>query len=179
MIENVATSLREYYEEKYGKPNGDKETLDVLCNIFKDLMQYNFITSEVREGVSEYYRLIQNRGLPAYEWILEAFHVVSKKNVEKRNFPYVIGMLRGWLKFGFGHMPSQEEVEIVDYFQEVTGTEVSYETRQMLQNMMGRYGVIRMTRMISSLSNEWENVDLSKIRAEQLSELLADKYSEK
>lgn len=179
MIDNVAVSLKEYYEERYGKPNGDRETLDVLYDIFKELMHYNFVTAEVKEGISEYYRLIQNRGLPAYEWILEAFHVVSKKSVEKRNFPYVIGMLRGWLKFGFGHIPSQEEEEIVDYFQEVTGTEVSSDTRQLLQNMMGRYGVLKMTRMISSLPKEKDNLDLSKVMAEKLSELLASKYLDK
>lgn len=179
MVDNVAVSLKEYYEERYGKPSGDKETLEMLCNVFKDLMQYNFITNEVREGISEYYRLIQNRGLPAYEWMLEAFHVVSKKVSEKRNFPYVIGILRGWLKFGFGHIPSQEEEEIVDYFQEVTGTEVSSDTRQILQNLMGRYGVVRMTRVISSLPKEKESLDLSKIMAELLSELLENKYTDR
>ncbi|MGG3801230.1 hypothetical protein [Metabacillus fastidiosus] len=60
-------------------------------------------------------------------------------------------MLKNWIKYGFGHMPNQEEDEIVTYFEEVTGFEITYKARRVLQTLIGKYGVIKVTRMINEL----------------------------
>lgn len=171
VTDEVRENLVATYSTRYKKPTGDVAAINSLGDIFKTLM--GFCSVEIRDGIGEYYRILANRGLPSYEWILEAMHVASKKDDNKRNFPYVVGMLRMWMKFGFGHIPSQEEEEVVNYFEEVTGTEVTPQTRLLLQNLMGTYGAIKVTRMIGSLERDR---DLSYLMAQVLKGTLEEKF---
>lgn len=169
--EPVADNLIQTYATRYEKPSDDSEAIAQLGDIFNDLMGY--VSDDVREGIGEYYRILSNRSLPAFEWILEAMHVASKKGDQKRNFPYVVGMIRRWMKYGFGYIPSQEEEEVVDYFEEVTGMEVTTKARTVIQHLMGTYGAIKVTRMIGSLSK-----DRDYYMACILKQLLEEKYSD-
>lgn len=169
--ESVSANLVEVYAGRYVKPDNDVAAITSLGTAFKDLMGY--CTVEVRDGIGEYYRILSNRQLPAFEWILEAFHVASKKDDHKRNFPYIVGMLRQWMKYGFGHIPSQEEEEVVSYFEEVTGSPVSPQTRLILQNLMGNYGAIKVTRMVGGLERDH---DLSFLIAQVLKGSLEEKF---
>lgn len=170
--EQIMTMLQ-YYNKKYGTPVDDNDAINKLITIYKDL--FGEVPSEqVKEGIAEYYRILTNRDLPAYLWILEALHVTSKKDKEKRNFPYCVGMLRTWMKYGFGHIPNQEEDELVEYFEEVTGYEVSYNARRVLQNLMGKYGLIKVTRTINELKDD---TDKSLILMLQLQAIMEEKYS--
>lgn len=165
-------SMSEYYFEKYGKPTDDNDAIYKLVTIYKELFG-EIPTQNVKDGISEYFRIIRNRELPAYLWILESLHVTSKKEKEKRNFPYCVGMLRTWMKYGFGHIPNQEEDEIISYFEEVTGFEVSYKSRKVLQTLMGKYGLIKVTRMINGLKDE---TDKSLLLMNQLQSMMYDKF---
>lgn len=169
--DSVADNLMQTYSARYVKPDNDAEAIVRLGDIFKDLMGH--ISIEIRDGIGEYYRILSNRGLPAYEWLLEAFHVASKKEDHKRNFPYVVGMIRCWMKYGFGHIPSQEEEEVVSYFEEVTGTEVTPQARLVIQYLMGTYGAIKVTRMIGSLERDR---DLSYLMVQVLKHSLEEKF---
>lgn len=167
-------SMSQYYTNKYGNPTDDNDAIYKLTTIFKDLFS-DIPDQGVKDGIAEYYRIISNRDLPAYLWILESLHVTSKKEKSKRNFPYCVGMLRTWMKYGFGHIPNQEEDELVEYFQEVTGLTVSFKARRIIQTMMGKYGLIKVTRMINDLNG---NMDKSLIMMLQLDVMMSDKYSD-
>jgi hypothetical protein len=171
VTESVVGNLTETYASRYIKPDSDAAAIAALGDIFRDLMGH--VTVEIRDGIGEYYRILSNRGLPAYEWLLEAFHVASKKEDHKRNFPYVVGMIRCWMKYGFGHIPSQEEEEVVSYFEEVIGKEVTPQARLIIQHLMGVYGAIKVTRMIGYLERDQ---DRSILMAQALRHLLEEKF---
>lgn len=172
MTREQITSMSTYYAEMYGNPTSDSDAINKLADIYEDLFD-EVPTQEVKEGIAEYYRILINRGLPAYLWILEGLHVTSKKEKSKRNFPYVVGMLRTWMKYGFGHIPNQEEEELIEYFKEVTGFEVSLKARRVMQSLMGRFGLVKVTRMINELKND---TDMSLILMLQLQTMMEDKF---
>lgn len=172
---HTQSTLIEHYSEKYGKPKTDEDSIRQLCIIYRDLMNVVVLSKDVSDGIGEYFRVINHRGLPAFEWILEAIHVTSKKSQEKRNFKYIVGMLRQWLKYGFGHIPNAEETEIMEYFEETVGANISTEARGIIENLMGTYGAIKVTRMIGSL--ETGDIDVSLVKANSLKELMQTKYS--
>ena len=174
---HTQSTLIEHYADKYGKPNNDEEAIKQLCIIYRVLMNVVVLSKDVSDGIGEYYRLINHRGLPAFEWILESIHVTSKKSQEKRNFKYIVGMLRQWLKYGFGHIPNAEETEVMEYFEEVIGTSVSTEARGVIENLMGRYGAIKVTRMIGSLNSD--DLDVSLVKANTLKNLIESKYPDR
>lgn len=165
-------SMNQYYTNRYGTPSNDNDAIEKLIQIYKDLF-HETPSTEVQEGIGEYYRIISGRDLPAYSWLLESLHVTSKKDKGKRNFPYAVGMLRTWLKYGFGHIPNQEEDELIEYFTEVTGYECSLKARRVLQTLMGKYGLIKVTKMINELKNDG---DMSLIMMLKLSSIMDDKY---
>lgn len=173
MKNNQIISMSQYYTNKYGTPTDDNDAIYKLTTIYKDLFG-EIPAQDVKDGISEYFRIISNRELPAYLWILESLHVTSKKDKSKRNFPYCVGMLRTWMKYGFGHIPNQEEDELVEYFAEVTGFTVSYKARRIVQTLMGKYGLIKVTRMINELKGE---TDKSLLIMLQLDALMDEKYS--
>lgn len=144
--------MSDYYKEKYGQPRTDNEAINKLLQVYKDLFDV-VPNKEVKEGLAEYYRILQNRDLPAYLWILESLHVTSKKGEDKRNFSYCVGILRQWMKYGFGHIPNQVEDELADYFSELFGTELEGEGRLILQNLMGSYSVVKVTKEIGTIPN--------------------------
>lgn len=128
--------------------------IEALYTLFMDKMESNRITSQEKEGIGEYYRIIESRGLPAYQWMVEAINVLGKKDRQKRNIRYLVGIIRGWLKFGFGHLPSQEERDVVDFFEDVIGQEASQEAIHMIKQAMGKYGVVKLTRAIAKVETD-------------------------
>ncbi|MGG1263794.1 hypothetical protein [Brevibacillus laterosporus] len=172
--QEVSDNLKDTYAARYATPKNNSEAINILSSVFAEILGNGSISFEIRDGIGEYYRILSNRELPAFEWMMEAFHVASKKDNSKRNFPYVVGMLRVWMKYGFGHVPSQEEEDIVTYFEEITSTEVTPKARLLIQNLMGTYGGIKVTIMIGQLNN---NKDLSMIMAEILKNSMDEKYS--
>jgi len=173
MTNEQIVSMNDYYAKKYGQPIDDNDAISKLVSAYKDL--FNEVPNQsTKDGIAEYYRLIKNRDLPAYLWIIESMHVTSKKEKDKRTFSYCIGMLRAWMKNGFGHIPNQEEDELVNYFEEITGFEVTYNTRKILQSLMGNYGLIKVTRMMGEMTS---NLDLAKVIMSHLATTMEDKYS--
>jgi len=172
----VNDNLIETYAARYVTPRTGSEAIESLATVFKDILGDGIVSNDVRDGIGEYFRILSNRNLPAYEWLLEAFHVASKKEDHKRNFPYVVGMIRYWMKFGFGHIPAQEEEEVINHFEEVTGAMVTPRSRMLIQNLMGTYGAIKVTIMISNLSI---NKDISMLMAQLLKESMDSKYPKK
>lgn len=173
MTEAQVIEINQYYEKRYGTPKNDQEALDTLARVYQELFKED-PPQEIKDGIAEYYRLLQCRGLPAYSWILEALHVTSKKEDGKRNFSYAVGMLRMWMRYGFGHIPNQEEDDVVDYFEEVTGQEVTIQARRVIQQLLGEYGCIKTTKAIAELHHK---EDLSLILALHLKSLLDDIYN--
>ncbi len=170
--ETQTQSLKDFYLEKYGTPKNDLEAIKMLCLIYKDLIGNPSV--EVTEGIAEYYRLITSRGLPAFYWLVEAFHVISKKAKEKQTMPYIIGMLRSWMKHGFGHIPSSEEEDVVNYVQEVVGTELSSDARNMIQTLLGTYGAVKC----AIATSELKDCDVTYYMVLSLKDVLNKKFGE-
>lgn len=155
MADSQNLTMSQHYINKYGEPKDNYDATYLLVSVYEELLEET-ATQEVRDGIAQYYKMLSNRELPAYEWILECLAITSKKEKSKRNFAYCVGMLRSWMTYGFGHIPNQEEDELVDYFQEVTGFAVNYKSRRILQSLMGKYGVIKITKMIGALKDDEE-----------------------
>lgn len=160
--------LKDYYFEKYGEPDDDSQAINILVEAFKEQMSYNVVPPDINEGISEYYRIIKSRNLPAFEWILEAIHVASKKNVDKKNFHYIVGILRSWLRFGFGHIPNREEDDIVDFFEEIIGFKSTVEARGIINNLMGTYGVVKIARIMHEMKKEDTSYAMTLILKEKM-----------
>jgi hypothetical protein len=165
MTESTALQLVEAHGPTPENP------IRVLEDLYKEKCGKDIINMSDKEAIGEYYRVIENRGLPAFQWMSEVFNVISKKSPQKRNIRYAIGIIRSWLKFGFGHIPSEEERDILDYFEELLGTEASPEAVAMIQTMLGRYGCVKVTRMIAQLEDK---KDISMLAF--VSVMLDDKY---
>lgn len=176
MTNQQITQLEAYYEKQYGKPHDDNEAIVLLQNTYSNLVRFSTLTEDVKQGIAEYYRIVAAKGLPAYLWLMEAIHSLAKKNANKQSFPYMVGIIRQWLIHGFGHMPSREEDDVTCYFLETTCLPgASIEAKKIIKNLMGTYGVVKLTRTIGEL-NANANLDLSKIFAEHLKEILDKKY---
>jgi len=160
-----------YYAAKYNKPENDAEAVTVLVTSFG--ANVGRVTNDVREGIAEYYRVLLNRSLPAFEWIMEAIHVASKKESNKRNLPYIIGMIRTWMQYGFGHIPSGDEEEIMGFFSEITGLPVTMQSRSIVQELIGKYGAVKAMRVLGGMQGK---VDVSALFASALKEAMEEKY---
>lgn len=136
------------------KPDTIEGEIQALEHTYHQKMG-NCDTNE-REAIGEYYRMIEARRLPAYEWMMEAIHVTGKKEEGKRNINYMIGIIRKWLTHGFGYIPSMEEELIVGYIEEDYGVTLNSKARADLLSMLGKYGVVRLTREVSKV-----DIDLS------------------
>lgn len=130
------------------KPTNTVEELSIIKEIYVERINSNASTGEL-EALEEYYRLVQQKELDAFEWLVEALYVVSKKDNSKRNVPYLAGMIRKWLVYGFGYIPTKEEEVLVGFIEQDFGVKMSYHSRTILQNLMATYGVIELTRAIS------------------------------
>lgn len=175
---STTEGLRSTYFEIYGTPKDDADAIGTICDVFKERITNGTISMETKEGIGEYYRLLQERDLPAFEWIMEAVHVVSKKNPDKHTFAYIIGILRDWMKYGFGHMPSDEERELLDYFCEITGlqeSDITLEAHRIMQKTMGEYGAMKMMRLMPVLKEE-VSMDWSRVKAMALREKLEERF---
>jgi hypothetical protein len=169
--------LETYYEKEYGKPKDDNDAIEILQRVYRNKVRHSISTIEIRQGIAEYYRVLATKGLPAFVWMLEAIHSLAKKNPNKQTFPYMIGMIRQWMIHGFGHMPSQEEDEVTNYFLEITCLpEASVNAKRIIKNLMGTYGIVKLTRSIGEL-NDGMSLDLSLLFAEQLKNALEGKYA--
>jgi hypothetical protein len=142
-------SLADFYCERYGTPKSDMEALKILHQAYTDLI--GVPTPDVNEAIAEYYRLITARDLPAFYWLIESFHVVSKKDTGKQTMAYTIGILRSWLKFGFGHIPSSEEDDVLAYIQEKLGVRLSQDAQKVVQSLLGNYGAVKCTIGVAEL----------------------------
>jgi hypothetical protein len=167
-------SLKEHYDTLYGEePLTDKEVIERLDNVFHKVM-HSANLSDLKQRIAEQYRWLKSQGVPAYYWMLEAFHVTSKKKYGKRTFNYAVGMLRNWLRYGFGYMPTQEENELVEYLEEMIDMELSYESKRLLKQYMSHFGTIKVTRMIGTISKK----DISYAVTLLLGDLLQQKFSD-
>lgn len=171
--ERQESSLEEYYFQRYGEPVNDIEAQGILVKVYEELL--GAASPEVRGGIAEYFRIIQARQLPAFYWMMEAFHVLSKKVPAKRTFPYVVGMLRSWLKNGFGHIPSSEEDDVMHFFNEIIGFEMSREAKQVIQTLLGTYGAVKCAIAIPEI----RGTDFSYFMAISLKDVLDAKYAGK
>lgn len=148
MTETTMTQLVARYGTLPLNPIGE------LTNLFRKSCDLKNITKEEQDAIGEYYRMLENRGLPAYHWMSEIFSIISKKEKSKKNIRYAIGMIRAWSKFGFGHIPSQEEKDLVEYFEEITGMEATPEIIAKIKKSLGEYGIVKVTRMIGRIERD-------------------------
>ncbi|MDH6674265.1 hypothetical protein M2277_004957 [Paenibacillus sp. LBL] len=151
---------QKYYDNKYGRPNDEGQEIDILTKVYRRF--FPRMTIAEGEGIAEYYRSLKAKGLPAYLWMQEAIHVLSKKHRNKQSFRYFVGILRHWTLYGFGHIQSEEEDDIIEYFMEcskLNSEEVSAHSRSRLRNILGSYGVVTLSKIL----NEVSNMDKSRI----------------
>lgn len=165
-------NLRDYYDTKYQQPKSDNEAILTIIKVYQTEM--NDYSEKIGEGIHEVYRELLGKGLPSYYWLLEAIHRTSKKIEAKRSFGYIVGTLRNWSLYGFGNTVSDEEEEIFDFFKEVTGVELTGNSRKMISSLMGNFGAFKVMRSISGLKDN----DVSVIFAEILGKAMMEKYNE-
>lgn len=166
-------SWQRYYDNKYGRPNDDGQEVDILTKVYRRF--FPRMTIAEGEGIAEYYRSLKAKGFPAYLWMQEAIHVLSKKHRSKQSFRYFVGILRHWTLYGFGHIQSEEEDDIIEYFMEcsrLNSEEVSAQSRSRLRNILGNYGVVTLSKIL----NEVSNMDKSKIFVDVIESIAESDY---
>lgn len=166
-------TLREHYFNKYGKPTSSEEEISFLNIVYGKLV--GAVTADIREGISEYHEILTDRKLPALSWLFESFAEVNRKHMDKRNFGYIVGILRSWMKNGFKMQPNDEEEEIFDYFAQVTGVAINFESKELIRQLIGTYGAVRVTRIIGGLGKD---ADLSLQFAKVLREKIEQRFNE-
>lgn len=164
--------LQRHYERLHGVPIGDYDAVEKLTDAYSQLFKVE-IDQHLRDGIAQQYRWLQSKGIPAYLWMLEAFHSTIRKVPSKQNFGYVVGTLRNWQKNGFGTMPATEIDDVIDFFEEVIGKMPSNQATILLRQLMASYGSVRVTRGISELQ---KSSDMSKLYVHVLSGILRDKF---
>lgn len=168
---NDVNSLIDYYNKLYPKKKTFKsvnEEIDLLVEVYNEKMGY--INEEVKEGIAEVYRELSAKGNPAFYWIIEAIFRTYKKRNEKRTFSYIVGTIRNWTLYGFGNTSTGEEGELIDYFKETTGIELSVESRNLLINLLSKYGIIKVMKNIPSLKEKDVSIVIMKLFEQYLKE---------
>jgi hypothetical protein len=175
LIDYSLINLRGHYDKKYNEiPKTDQEAISFLINVYSEEFRDRTPAQSVKDGIGEIYRELLGKGLPSYYWMLEAIHRTAKKRVEKRTFGYVVGTLRNWALYGFGNTLTDEEEELFDYFNEITGANITAESRKMITALLGRYGAIKLMRNLPDL----RHIDVSVYLVEILARGMMDKYDE-
>lgn len=169
MIQDFS-NLKNTYDNLYGIQESQEQELSTITLAYKKEMKE--LTPEIERGIGETYREYLSKGAPVYYWMLEAIHSTSKKAVSKRSLNYVIGMLRNWSQYGFGSTKTSEEIELFDYFMEVTGVDMSPEARQVLISSMTKYGILKLMRVMPEL----KDVDVSLFYSQCLVRCLERKF---
>lgn len=165
--------LRETYDKKYGeKPDSEFESLCKIHGIYGHVMGLDVTKGEIEE-LNRIYKTISGTGSPAYYWIIEAIHIASRRSEVKDKFDYIIGTLRKWLNNGYGYMPSSEEAEIIDYFEEVVGEDMPDSHKYLVADLMNGYGSVAVTRAIGSLSQHSKSYAFLTL----LRDILQDRYA--
>lgn len=163
-------NIRLHYDTMYGKPTDHLDAIDKINQAYNELM--NDASSKSEDGIAELYRELDGKNLPAYYWILEAIHRVSKKRIEKRNIRYLVGMVRNWSLYGFGNTSTSDEEEVFNYFRELSGVDLNEYSRKILTSLMRRFGVIKTMRLMSYI----QEVDVSSYLAEVLALRMVKTY---
>jgi len=171
-MDYAMNNLFDYYNQKYPLPKNDVEAINTIIRVYQT--EIGDCNEKIGEGIGEIYRELLGKGQPAYYWFLEAIHRTSKKKEEKRSFGYIVGTLRNWSLYGFGNTLTGEEEEVYDFFMEVTGTQLTSESRKFISHLMGTYGALKLMRSIAAL----REVDASLMYAELLRRVTAEKYNE-
>lgn len=129
------------------------------------------------EGLQEYWNMLEGRDLDAYVWLHEAITIASKKNSDKRHFQYIVGMLRNWIKFGFGNIPSDEERNLLIQVEEKLGDiTLSDKARTVFYRMMGNYGCIRT--LVALFQTDIPEVDMAYLYALQVEKYLQAQFGD-
>lgn len=173
----LESKLLNQYNEKYGTPTSKEDELQYLVDIYKEIVTSSPITLEMKEAIAEQYYLMESKGLPAYLWLMEAFHSVSRKAAQKRNLNYCIGMIRYWEKWGFKQAPAFEEKQLMSIFEDVAKVEMSLKARTVLQELMGIYGAISVTKALVDIGHSNNSpFDEALIKINILKQYMGDKF---
>lgn len=169
-------ALKKTYDERHGlKPSSDYDSIRKLHAAYCSVMAVETMTQEEKDGIGDYYRRIKQMGEPAYYWVLDAIYVTSRKGQAKRKFEYFIGILKTWMKYGYGYVPSSENEEIVEYFEETVEEQLPDSLRHIISELMANFGAVQVTRMIGSL----KSYSKSHAYVLLLKELLHEKYADR
>lgn len=153
--EKTGLNLQVYYS-KFFVPKTVNEEIELIVRVYSDRIQ--LANDTTIEGIREYYNILNERGADALLWLLEAITCASKKHGDKRNFGYIVGMLRNWMKNGFGHIPSQEFDQVCSFIEEDFDISLSREARQQVSNLLGKHGAVAVTRALSKAQFDISNV---------------------
>lgn len=165
--------LKKTYDLKHGvQPSSDYESIRVLHSLYSSMID-PVMSQEEKDGIGHYYRSIKGRNEPAYYWILDAIYIVSRKSNTKKKFGYFVSILKNWMKYGYGYIPSDELSEIISYFEETTNTEVPDQMRKSFNELLSTFGAVGVTRMVGSL----RDYDPAHAFFLLLKEVLSERYS--
>ncbi len=124
----------------------DLERLVLDCFLERWCEEFN-VKMDSCGGISEVYYSLKERGLPAFEWVSDAFLYVKRKrdngsiDVEGNINGYYITVLRNWMLNGRGNSGTWQDRFIVDAFREVFG-DLTVDQVKSVYELIGNYGAL-------------------------------------
>lgn len=96
-------------------------------------------------NVEKWYAQLVGLGKPADEWIKEAIVIAGSKTKEsKRSLGYVVGIIKGWLRYGYKSDLHHEQISVMDIFGELYPSRtVTDDVRNKLLHLLDTHGIAR------------------------------------
>ncbi len=115
-------------------------------------------------GIVEVYYSLKERGLPAFEWVSDAYQYVKRKkdngsiDIEGNINGYYITVLRNWMLNGRGNSGTWQDRFIVDAFREVFG-DLKVDQVKEVYVLIGNYGALAVYIAINDYEIASNNFD--------------------
>jgi len=149
-----------------------------LFKYYRSKINHYMQTNE-QEGITEMYYWLNTRQVDSCKYIMAAIDIFSRKGDNiKTNFGYLVTIVRNWITYGFGYMPTKEEQVVSDMFEEVLKIKMSPMAKAKLVILISEYG---MSKVLFFLGEQYKNIslneeDISMLYMEKFTKLINEKY---
>jgi len=149
-----------------------------LFKYYRNKINHYMQTNE-QEGITEMYYWLNTRQVDSCKYIMAAIDIFSRKGDNiKTNFGYLVTIVRNWITYGFGYMPTKEEQVVSDMFEEVLKIKMSPMAKAKIIALISEYG---MSKVLFLLGEQYKNItlneeDISMLYMEKFSKIINEKY---
>jgi hypothetical protein len=152
----------------------DEERIKYIIEQYRKKIT-NYIQPNDEKGLHEIYNWLKTRNVDANKYIIDAIDIFSRKDQEvKKNIGYLINIIRNWVSYGYGYMPTKEDNLICDLFEKSLNVKLSYVAKNKLINLLSDHGLINLSFLIGRELTNIQNVDMSIIYVTKLEKLIED-----